>query len=181
MTEGINPESRLAEIRRAFDRSFSLPIHPPQTDLEDFLGLRVAEDACAVRVAHLSGIIAATRLVPLPTTAPGFLGLTAVRGDVVPVYGLRELLGYPPGEAPPRWFLLAGKGHVVGLACDEVTGHLRVARSNLAPRTPETHASVHFREVAHSGAQVHPILEIPSLIQTLAARARPGNPLKEQR
>lgn len=89
--EGLN--RRLEELRRAFDDSFALPALPQDVDQEDMLGIRVGSLHFAVRVNDLAGVHACRKIVALPESVDGLLGVVGLRGRLVAVYDLAELLG----------------------------------------------------------------------------------------
>jgi chemotaxis signal transduction protein len=89
--EGLN--RRLEELRRAFDDSFALPALPQEVDQEDMLGIRVGSLQFAVRVNDLAGVHACRKIVALPESVEGLLGVVGLRGRLVAVYDLAELLG----------------------------------------------------------------------------------------
>ncbi len=168
---------RAAALRRAFDRSFAEAPSAGPTLMEDLLAIRVAGDPYAVRLAEISGLFADKRVTQLPGPLPELLGIAGFRGMIAPVYDLRALLGHPGGGAP-RWLVLAA-AMPVALAFDALDGHLRVPREAIvANADPGVRSEVVSCEV------VRPIVDIPSLLETLARRAReaagPVHPSKKE-
>src|SRR5262245_19815014 len=96
-------------MRRAFDATFAAPSSFGGAALEDFLGVRVCDDAYLVSLSAIASVARAGKIVPVPSRSPLLLGLAAVRGVTVPVFALGSLLGYSTREAP-RWLLSCGSG-----------------------------------------------------------------------
>ncbi len=123
-----------AALRRAFDQGFAQPRIPVKTATEKLLGLRLGGDGYAVRVQDIAGLLADQKIVPLPSPAPHLLGITGRRGEIVPVYNLSALLGYPGQPRSARWIILTGSGPAVGLAFDIFEGHLALPAAGAGGR-----------------------------------------------
>jgi chemotaxis signal transduction protein len=172
----VNGSTRAEELRLAFDRSFVEAPRALADEDEEFLTIEVSGDTYAVRLKQLAGLFADRRIVALPTAVPAFLGVVGFRGQVVPVYGLRALLGYPSGEGLPRWFVLAGERPWVGLAFDRPAGQVRVRREELVPPSPGAAA---FGAIRRGDATVS-ILDTEHLLQQIQQRARRREAHKER-
>jgi purine-binding chemotaxis protein CheW len=58
--------------------------------------LRVGDDSYAVPIDAAREVLAATTITGLPTAPPTVLGLCNVRGEIIPVFDTRMLLGLGP-------------------------------------------------------------------------------------
>jgi chemotaxis signal transduction protein len=143
---------RLAELKAEFDASFARPAAVAEAQGEVLLRLRVGGTVLAVPLAQLDGLHALPRLVSLPDSPPGLLGVVGLRGQLVAVHSLAACLGLPL-DAQPRWLLLGDGPHRVGLAAEGFEGQVRVPPEQLR---------------AHAGAAPQPYLK--------AAVLRPGEP-----
>ena len=162
----------LAELRRAFDRSFA---EAPVTDAlpqDDLLAIGIGGDPYAVRLSEVAGLMNDKRVTGLPGSVPELLGLAGLRGTLLPIYDLRALLGYPQG-AVPRWlFVIANANAPVGLAFDQFDGHLRVPRQARAgERSPDTR-SPHVREVVLAAGLARPVIHIVSVLEAIETLVR---------
>jgi chemotaxis signal transduction protein len=178
---GLPPslDDRAAELRRRFDEQFAVA---PRTDtprLEDFLAVRIAGDAFALRRFDVSGLLAGRKPVKLPSACPEFLGVVGFRGLIVPMYSLRALLGYPRQENL-RWAVLAASGDCLGLAFDEYEGYLRIPSSQVTPPDQPEMMPQHVRGMARHEESARPILDVTSIVDTIRIRIRPGGPSKER-
>ena len=175
-SEELGFAGRALELRAAFDRAFArAPLTAREAD-EDFLSIRLASDRYVLRLAEVAGLFADRAVTPLPTSAPGFRGLAGFRGAVLPVYELRALLGYPPGEGS-RW-LVTAQGAPLAFAIDAFEGHMRTPRSAVAALAQAGSTRQHVREVLHTGGLQQPIVQLGSVCQEIsrgvAARAHLG-------
>jgi len=130
--------ARVAAVRAAFDEGFQAPRRVAGRSNEvELLLLRAGGRRLAVRLSQVAGLEGGKQgarvVVPLPGAAPGRLGLTAVRGQLVAVWGLGRLLGEAGGEPDEaRWLLRCGPDGAAGLAFAAFEGHASVAPERLA-------------------------------------------------
>jgi purine-binding chemotaxis protein CheW len=119
------------EMRRRFDAVFAAPPVGRGADVASFLALRIGGDGFAFRIQHMSGLVAARRIVPLPGSASAMLGLAGIRGLVVPVFSLSVLMGY--GSERPRWLALcAGEaGDTIALGFSDFDGYVEALASDV--------------------------------------------------
>jgi chemotaxis signal transduction protein len=158
-----------AELRRAFDASFAAPTRRPAEDEQAFLVVSVGDDRYALRVGGLSGLLADRRIVPVPTPWPALLGLVAVRGALLPVFGLRALLDYPPASEPARWLLTIGRSPGTAFAIDRLLRHVRVRPGDVVPTSAQGGRRYVRETVSVEGAFL-PVLEAAALHADVEAR-----------
>jgi len=161
---------KAAEFRKAFDRSFANAPYTDQELLEDFLAIRVGSDPYAVHISEVAGLYADKTLIPLPSPVHGLIGITGVRGAILPVYDLRALCGCPAG-AKPRWLMIAAKAFV-GLAFDALEGHLRVAQTSSASAETAKDTPPYVRGVLRAGDVVRPVVQVATFLEEIKQRAK---------
>jgi purine-binding chemotaxis protein CheW len=160
---------RARALRSAFDRSFAEVARTQGEAFEELLTIRVAGDPYALRLAECAGLFVDRKITPLPTTAPGLLGLAGFRAALVPVYDLRALLGYPKCDAP-RWMVSVERGSVVGLAFEGFAAHERVERDALVAHGAP--AQRHVDRVARLPGGARPVLHLGSVLDVVEAWAK---------
>ena len=171
---------KAAELGRAFDRSFAEPPCIEQAPLEELLALRVGSDPYAIRLVEITGVFPGRAVTRLPNAVPEFLGIAGFRGNLVPVWDLGRLLGYPGGEAP-RWLVIAA-ATPVALAFDGFDGHLRLSRTAIASEEPGAQRRPHLREVVRAvgpSAQsqeglIRPIVGVASVLGAIKRLVKNG-------
>lgn len=162
---GNDLKDRAAELRRAFDRSFAEKIHAGAALFDDFLAIRLRDDPHVLRLDGVGRLLPLRALTRFPSTVPQWLGLAGVAGDVLPVYDLGLLLGYPAGPTP-RW-MAACKSAPVALAFDVFEGQFRHRREVDSGAMGSTRG-----EVLRTAGQVLPVVPIDELIATVKSLAR---------
>ena len=167
--------SRVAELRRSFDRAFAEPPPARADDVQGFVQIRVGPHPYAVRVSEISGLHADRRVVPVPTPLPELRGITSLRAGLFPVYGLRVLLGHAATSDATRWLLTAGE---IGLAFDDFEGHARVDESSIAQAHGDG-ARAHVREMVRIAGALRPVLSVASVVSSIKQTAAATLALKE--
>lgn len=176
MSEPTSPpardlSSRVAAVRAAFDEAFQAPRRQAaRSDQVELLLLRAGRRRLAARPSQVAGLEDARGrvVVPLPGAVASRLGLTAVRGQLVAVWGLGRLLGEPGGEADEaRWLLRCGPEGAAGLAFAAYEGHASVAPDALA-RASEPGVEA----VVTIGDGPRGVVSIPALLALLPAAER---------
>jgi chemotaxis signal transduction protein len=123
-------------LREEFDRAFSLPAREHAVENADLLAIGLNGDGYALRVPEITGIAAGRKILPLPGAPAGLLGLSGIRGALVPVWDLAALLGYGTAGVTRRelrWLVLGPGEAPWALAFEEFQGYLRIPRSDLHP------------------------------------------------
>jgi chemotaxis signal transduction protein len=161
---------RADELRQAFDRSFALA---PNTEadadaVENLLAVRVGSRPYVLRLAEVSGLFVDRKVTWLPSPVTELLGITGLRGTVLPVYDLGMLLGCPRAAAP-RWLLVAA-ATPVGLAFDGFDGYLSVQPDAIVPAFRAESRERHVREILQTGV-ARPIIRLSSVLETIKNRS----------
>ena len=105
MSEGAVVEVHaLAQLRAAFDETFAVPPRSRE-ELESVIQIRVGSEVFAIRTGHIGGLMKSRKIVPLPSRIPELLGVSALRGSLIPVFDLAALLGIPAGASRPSWLV----------------------------------------------------------------------------
>jgi purine-binding chemotaxis protein CheW len=122
---------QVAEMRRAFDRSFAEARRAGTDAVVDLLGIGVAAEPYALRLADIRAVVADRTPLRLPGSDARLLGVVGLRSSLVPVYDLAAVLGHPPVTAP-RWLVVTVARPSVALAFSTLDGHLRVSEEAIA-------------------------------------------------
>jgi purine-binding chemotaxis protein CheW len=157
-----------AALRRAFDERFAAPPEIHAAPAERVLVVGVDGARLAVRLGEIAGVHAVGRVVRLPGGSPGFLGLTGVRGRVLPVFDLAVLTGAAANRRAPRWIVEVAAERV-GLAVDALEGHVELSAGDLVPASPRGPHEAPVMARAH-GALV-PVVDVGAVVADLARRA----------
>ena len=160
-------QNKAMALRHAFDRTFAEAIHAEEALFDDFLAIRLRDDPHVLRLGSVARLLPLRALTRFPSAVPQWLGLAGVAGDILPVYDLGLLLGYPAG-ATPRWMAVC-RAAPVALAFDVFDGQFR------HPREVDSGAAGTTRsEVLRTAGQVRPVVPVDEVIATIKSLALQG-------
>jgi chemotaxis signal transduction protein len=196
--EKLQLESRVAELRRGFDESFAVPPQMHDAALEQMLAITLQGERYAIRINEISGLaVPKGKVLPVPSSVPELLGLTGIRGTVVPVFSLALLLGFgqsanasaeDTGSGEARWLVFArtpalavgsggGKPSLIALAFDEMEQQFAVPAALIYPRgddQPGTGARRYVCETVNDGDGLRGVISIPPMVEYIKARGASG-------
>ena len=159
-------DPRLVALRSDFDQSFAEPHIEASRDVVDLLEIRIHGDRFAIHLEETALLLSSPTIVEMPSRAEAFVGLTGLRGNVVPVFCLATLLGYADHGTTASWLVVARDREPVGFSFGELEGHQRVESASI--RRP--HASETRNGVSAEMAGNRPVIALYRLL----ARIREG-------
>ncbi|MBS2033467.1 chemotaxis protein CheW [bacterium] len=112
--------NRLEELRRQFDEGFRYPPRDGEREIRDRLLLQSGSRWLSLPLNQVTEVLRCPLMTPLPGAPPGLLGLVGLRGTLLPVYALTDLLGQPSSLAGggAMWILVVPQPEMVGLALE---------------------------------------------------------------
>ncbi len=165
---------RVLQLREAFDRGFALPAAEPGELKQELLILGVGADRYAVKLEAVLGVDHGRKIVPLPSRAPGLLGLAGLRGELTPVFSLASLLGCGAESDSPPWLIVCRSQPRMALAFDRFEGSVRVAREDVSTAEPEEGSQPLTRQTARLGPSVLYVIDVPSTVAAARKRVEKG-------
>jgi chemotaxis signal transduction protein len=166
---------RAAMLRQAFDQGFAAAPTDTLVSTQAFLAIGVGGDNYALRLSDISELFADKKVVPLPSQSADLLGIASFRGELVAVYDLRILLGYPAG-APPRWLVLLAEDMPVGLAFDQLDGYFDLPPEAIASAKGTEPTRQHLTETVSAAGSIRPVISVTSMLDAIGRRAPPNSP-----
>ena len=180
--KGGTESNKAAQLKQAFDRSFTLPPSPASPELVDLLLIRVGGDPYAFFLSDIGEIVTDRSIVPVPSVTPDLLGLTDIHGGIVPVFGLSPILGYGSDSGSPRWMILCGSEDPIALAFSDFEGYLRLPESALHA-DDNLNASrervKYVNQVASTPAGARAVISVALIMATIRNRISQHRPTKE--
>ncbi|MEW6777712.1 MAG: chemotaxis protein CheW [Bdellovibrionota bacterium] len=164
-------EGRVAELRKAFDQTFVFPPREQEGVYADLLAVDVGGDPYAVPLLGLSGLYSGCRIALVPGPVPELIGVAGIRGSAVPVYGLRQFLGYPDA-APSGWLVVSKESPRAGFSFDGFRAYARVAAADVVPSSEGGGARPYLCSAARIDGVAIPVLDVPILLDEIARKAR---------
>ncbi len=159
---------RLAELRTAFDQTFTLPAIQPGEDSLDFALIAAGEHCFALRMSELAGVAVNRKIVPVPGNLRGLLGLSTVEGQLVPVFDLAAALGLPTTRTNPRWLALYRGAELVGLAFEKFHGLIRLHAQGVHPLEFTQQQAAYTRQAIQVDSEPVHVLEFSELARKLS-------------
>ncbi|WP_066799529.1 chemotaxis protein CheW [Sphingomonas soli] len=158
-----------AKLREAFDRSFAATPGAEEAPPVDLLAIRAGGKHYAIALADVAALVSDKQITPLPSARQELLGVANLSGDIVPVYGLSELLGDGGGDRP-RWIAIARHMRALAFAFEAFEGHLREPAEWIA----QAQQSARRRHISASltGKQKRPVISLRSLIEDIESSSQ---------
>jgi chemotaxis signal transduction protein len=165
------------ELRREFDAAFAAAPAPARPGAIAFLALRVGTEPFAVRLLDTAGLVPARKLVHVPSAHPALLGITGLRGAIVPVFSLAALLGRRGVAEDAPWHLACGReGGRIALAFTRYEGHVAAEASAVRDAGGARAADDHVVELLSTGGELRPVIGIRSLLASITGNAGGAGP-----
>lgn len=170
-SNGSKLQTQAAEIRRAFDESFATPYPYDQVAVEPMLAIEVGAQHFAVRAREISAVtVAKSAVIAIPSSVPELMGITGIRGLVVPVFSLAALLGVESDDRQSRWLLLCGdKQAPLALGFSLLERQVAVPVSDIYPQDAGT-AARFAHGTARDGDRLLPIISISRIVAHIKTR-----------
>lgn len=113
------------KLRQQFDDSFRLAPTGAREQARNRLLFHLGSRSLSLPLEQVSEVLRSRTITPLPGSPPELLGLAGLRGTLVPVYRLTDLMGISaPPLAGPLWILIVPQPQLVGLALEAATASL---------------------------------------------------------
>jgi len=127
-------EDRVMELARTIDQASD----SQSMDEEHLVIFSLGKELYGVTIHAVESIIKLQAITQVPRTAAFILGVTNLRGTVVPVLDLRIRfnLSHSEDTANTRIVIVNSEGSKVGIVVDEVTEVLKVSRNTIQPPPP---------------------------------------------
>lgn len=170
-------ESQVAEMRRLFDDSFAHAIPGQGAETEPMLAIIVEGERFALRVREISGLAELREVVPVPSRVPELLGLTGVRGIVVPVFSMAKLLGYDSEHGQARWLIYCGDRRTpIAIAFETMERLFDVPASEIFTHE-QTPGRRHVNATVSVGTMLRGVINISALVEYIQRQGAsgPGN------
>lgn len=149
---GADLQARLIELKQRFDASFAAPPPAAAGEHEDVLMIALGGEPYRVRLREIEGMYLERAIAAVPSRAQHLLGVSDFHGELVAVYDLAALLGYPGGSRAR--YLLRSAHASVAFAFERFLGHTRSTKHE-----------------GSFGAQAHSMIDLAKLVEKLTSAA----------
>ena len=130
----------------------------------EMLSFRLGNEEYAVLVDDVKEVLKNRELTNIPNAPDHIMGVTSLRGPILPVLNLRKRLGLPPGgdeDEKARILVLTLNDEDTGVVVDRVTGVVRIQPETIRP-VPETieHGAECLKGIARKDDRLYILLDI---------------------
>lgn len=173
-TTDLRLESKIAEIRRLFDKSFAIAPVEKGIAPKAMLAIAIEGEPFALRVREISGLAVSNEtIVPVPSRVPELLGLTGIRGVVVPVFSLPRLLGFDSLHSKTHWLVFCGEVQTpIALAFETMERLFEATDSKIFVRQEPVGHHPHVNATVSEGATLRGVISIPTLVEYIKTGAQ---------
>jgi purine-binding chemotaxis protein CheW len=122
--------------------------YAPDGKDRELLCFRLGGEEYAIDLSTVKEIIRVKEITPVPNTSDFVLGITVLRGEIIPVIDLRKRIGLPflKFTAATRLIMITFEGTMTGLVVDGIPSVKRVAVESI--QSADTVGSVDIRFLA---------------------------------
>ncbi|MFQ5508789.1 MAG: chemotaxis protein CheW [Leptospirillia bacterium] len=114
-------EQRLTNLRADFDEGFAQDLADSQHGNPEHLLVHVDRERFALPINRVLRLVRHADLTPLPGSPTHLLGVINLQGEIVAVYDLPAMFGYPPLREPGgEVVVMKGPGFNLGLSVTEI-------------------------------------------------------------
>jgi len=98
------------------------------------LVFRVGDETYAVRMIDMQEVLTMHEITVIPRAPRHLMGITSLRGKVIPVIDLRTRLRIEATDATnPRILVLSGEGQPIGIKVDSIIGKFIIKQDEMMP------------------------------------------------
>lgn len=140
-------------------------------DVAELLTFWIGDEEFAIDILEIQEILKVPQITPVPRVAAAVLGITSLRGTIVPVVDMRVFLGVERKASgrESRVLVLQAKGDPVGLLVDRVVSVSRLERDSIeaVPRTMQRDASEALEGVGRVDDRLLIVLNLDAVLAFL--------------
>jgi purine-binding chemotaxis protein CheW len=154
-----------AAIKRPGERALApesadREIHTQEIEMLSFL---LSGEEYVLPVDDVREVLKSRALTIVPNSPPHILGVTSIRGTVLPVIDLSRRLGLPPAarDEKARIIIISPDDEDAGIVVDRVTGVVRISPDAIRP-APETveQGAEFLKGIARKGDRLYILLDL---------------------
>ncbi len=167
-----------ADERQGIELSFTAPgvaAARGSRDMLELLAFWVADEEYALPIVEIQEIIKLPPITEVPRTPRSVVGIISLRGTIVPVLDLRQVLRLDQSAATrqSRILVLRANGDPVGLLVDRVTSVVRLESESIeaTPRAMQGQEAQLLRGVGRLGSRLIIVLDVAAVLGVMEAAA----------
>lgn len=116
--------------------------------IHEFLGIKLEGEFMGISLKHVLEISKNLEIFPVPLTPSYIKGVVNLRGEILPVVSIKEIIGMPKTTETTRLIILETKLGKLAVEVDSVYGVVRIKEDQLEPNPMNTIYSDYLSNVA---------------------------------
>ncbi|MCX7759623.1 MAG: chemotaxis protein CheW [Hydrogenothermaceae bacterium] len=116
--------------------------------IHEFLGVKLEGEFMGISLKHVLEISKNLEIFPVPLTPSYIKGVVNLRGEILPVVSIKEMIGMPQHTETTRLIILETKLGKLAVEVDSVYGVVRIKEDQLEPNPMNTIYSDYLSNVA---------------------------------
>ncbi len=140
------------------------------TDIEEFLGISIEKELIGIPLKKILTISKVLDIVKVPYTPDFIMGVINLRGEIIPVLSLKQILGLYEQTEPTRIVVLDSSHGKAGVLVDNIVGVIRVPHEKFEPNPMVGRYSAYVSHVAQTEYGLMEILDIDRLIDSIVQK-----------
>ena len=140
------------------------------TDIEEFLGISIEKELIGIPLKKILTISKILDIVKVPYTPSFIVGVINLRGEIIPVLSLKQILELSETKEPTRIVVLDSVHGKAGVLVDTIVGVIRVPQERFEPNPMIGRYSAYVSHVAQTDYGLMEILDVDRLIDSIVKK-----------
>ncbi|ACD66554.1 MAG TPA: chemotaxis protein CheW [Sulfurihydrogenibium sp.] len=134
-----------------------------QIKILEFLGVKIEDEFIGISLKHVLEISKILEIFPVPLSPQYIKGVINLRGEILPVVSIKEMIGIPEKKQSTRLIILETNLDKLAVMVDEVYGVVRISEDVLEPNPMTSIYSDYISNVAQTKHGFISIIDLDKL------------------
>ncbi|MBX0311106.1 MAG: chemotaxis protein CheW [Sulfurihydrogenibium sp.] len=134
-----------------------------QIKILEFLGVKIEDEFIGTSLKHVLEISKILEIFPVPLSPHYIKGVINLRGEILPVVSIKEMVGIPERKQSTRLIILETNLDKLAVMVDEVYGVVRISEDLLEPNPMTSIYSDYISNVAQTKHGFISIIDLDKL------------------
>ena len=139
-------------------------------DIEEFLGISIEKELIGIPLKKILTISKILDVVKVPYTPAFIVGVINLRGEIIPVLSLKQILELSETREPTRIVVLDSTHGKAGVLVDSIVGVIRVPQDRFEPNPMVGRYSAYVSHVTQTEYGLMEILDVDRLIDSIVQK-----------
>ncbi len=140
------------------------------TDVEEFLGISLEKELIGISLRKILTISKVLDIVKVPYTPSFVVGVINLRGEIIPILSLKQILNLSETQEPTRIVVLDSSHGKAGVLVDSIVGVVRVPQEKFEPNPLIGRYSVYVSHVAQTEFGLMEILDVERIMNSVVSK-----------